>query len=179
MPLLDVAFKEWSAVCAALASGRQTLLLRKGGIHEEGGHFKPEYDRFWLWPTHFHERQRDGLKAGVVIPAAESPGAVTLSHFAVVQGVQWLSVIQDALDLDAVHVWDEATIRQRFAYRTPGLYCLNVRIWRVPEPFVVTETPEQAGCRSWVRVLPGLPTENAEPVQVVRPGPVEPKGRYS
>ena len=28
------AFKEWAAVCAALDSGRQTLILRKGGLHE-------------------------------------------------------------------------------------------------------------------------------------------------
>ena len=51
-----VAFKEWAAVCAALAAGRQALILRKGGIAEGPGGFRPEHDRFWLLPTRFHER---------------------------------------------------------------------------------------------------------------------------
>ena len=42
MPLSDhltIALKEWHAVCRALASGRQTILLRKGGIYESSGEF--------------------------------------------------------------------------------------------------------------------------------------------
>ena len=59
---LGVAFKEWAAVCRALADGTQTVILRKGGIAEAGGEFRPEHARFWLYPTHFHEQQRAGLK---------------------------------------------------------------------------------------------------------------------
>src|ERR1700722_13719814 len=33
------AFKEWAVTCQALAAGRQSLLLRKGGIHERDGRF--------------------------------------------------------------------------------------------------------------------------------------------
>ena len=40
---LNVAFKEWAVVCQALAAGRQSVILRKGGIAEEGGIFRPEY----------------------------------------------------------------------------------------------------------------------------------------
>lgn len=29
-----IAFKEWDIVCKALEEGRQSLILRKGGIHE-------------------------------------------------------------------------------------------------------------------------------------------------
>ena len=34
-----VAFKEWLGVCEALGSGRQSLILRKGGVAEDGGEY--------------------------------------------------------------------------------------------------------------------------------------------
>ncbi|NBS89997.1 DUF1802 family protein, partial [bacterium] len=34
---IQLACKEWASVCAALASGRQSILLRKGGIAEPTG----------------------------------------------------------------------------------------------------------------------------------------------
>ena len=37
--LLKHAFKEWAVICKALATGRQLLILRKGGIDEPGGDF--------------------------------------------------------------------------------------------------------------------------------------------
>src|SRR5680860_187489 len=56
-----LALKEWAAVGHALLDGRQTVLLRKGGIHEK--RFEVERDRFVLFPTvaHSHaERVRNG-----------------------------------------------------------------------------------------------------------------------
>ncbi len=39
----SIAMKEWAAVCLALAEGRQSLLLRKGGIAEGSGGFRMEH----------------------------------------------------------------------------------------------------------------------------------------
>ena len=39
----NVAFKEWAVVCAALASGRQTIILRKGGMEEGRDGFRVEH----------------------------------------------------------------------------------------------------------------------------------------
>lgn len=52
---LDVALKEWHATIAGLESGRQILLLRKGGLLDPEGSFALEYSRFWLAPTRFHQ----------------------------------------------------------------------------------------------------------------------------
>ena len=60
------AFKEWAAVCEALATGRQSLILRKGGIHEGREGFRVEHREFWLFPTHFHLRPDD------LVPSAAS-----------------------------------------------------------------------------------------------------------
>ena len=50
-------FEEWSRVCAALGAGAQSVILRKGGIHEGRGGFWWKHDRFFLFPTHFHEQR--------------------------------------------------------------------------------------------------------------------------
>jgi len=153
--MLHVAFKEWSSVCTALATGRQSLILRKGGIAEAGGVFRPEYDRFWLYPTYFHQ----GADSGNAPPV----GVVRLSHFVEVADVVNVASLDAALRLAGLHVWDEATVRQRFVYRTPGLYALTVRVWAC-DAAEVPERPEYAGCKSWVQLGEGLPTDGAMPM---------------
>ena len=48
-PLPDdcaIAFKEWAGVCQALGDGRQTIIVRKGGIDEGPAGFRPEHRGF-------------------------------------------------------------------------------------------------------------------------------------
>src|SRR6478672_9678911 len=52
---LSVALKEWATVCHALETGRQMLLLRKGGIYEAAGEFELENREFLLFPTYLHQ----------------------------------------------------------------------------------------------------------------------------
>jgi hypothetical protein len=166
--MLKFAFKEWAMVCQALADGRQSLIIRKGGIAEEGGAFKPEHDRFWLYPTYFHQ-QEAGVKPAAAADlrraVADRPpeGVLRLSHFARVEGVHFVRSLGAALALDDLHVWSPDTLRQRFHYRTPGLYVLPVRVYEVPAVEVV-EHPAYAGCKTWVELDRELPTEGATPV---------------
>ena len=53
----QVALKEWAVTVRALAEGRQTLLLRKGGIHEESQDFRVIHPEFLLYPTYEHQRE--------------------------------------------------------------------------------------------------------------------------
>ena len=58
--LLDscqIALKEWAVTVQALAKGGQVLLLRKGGIHEEGKDFRVIHPEFLLYPTYEHQRE--------------------------------------------------------------------------------------------------------------------------
>ena len=48
----SIALKEWAALVAAIGEGKQTILLRKGGIRE--GPFEPVSSSFYLFPTSFH-----------------------------------------------------------------------------------------------------------------------------
>jgi hypothetical protein len=154
--MLNVAFKEWAVVCRALATGQQSIILRKGGIAEVGGEFRPEHDRFLLYPTHFHEQQQRGIKTEFWPLLAEAEetrpacGLVRLQHVVTVQSVHFANNLEEVLARSSEHIWSEETVRQRFAYRNPGLYMLTVSVSVLKQPVDIVETPEYAGCKSWV-----------------------------
>lgn len=164
-----VAFKEWAVVCAAIAAGRQSVILRKGGIAEAGGAFRPEHAEFLLYPTFFHEH-RAGVKPEFLplLDAAEAakpdPGTIRFTHFVRVTGVKHLTDLDAALALDPLHAWTPDVVRQRFHYRTPGLFVLTVRAFGLPEPAVRVERREYAGCKTWVELDEPVPINGAVPV---------------
>ncbi len=159
-----VAFKEWAGVCDALGSGRQSLILRKGGISETSGEFRPEHPAFWLYPTHVHEAEQ-GLKTpGPARPADDPPDTVALAALAV---VEWVGRVErlDQLDhLAGYHDWTETTILKRFHYRTPGLWALAVRVHARPDPWRVAVTSAHLGCKTWVPLESPMATAGLAPV---------------
>lgn len=148
-PACDVGFKEWAGVCAALASGEQTLILRKGGVAEDGGVFTPEHRTFWLYPTRLHESQQ-GLRVDVPATPAADPAIVPIRSLAVVDSIHLIEREDDLGALEPFHVWTEETVRKRFHYRRPGLWALGVRVWTRPEAVEIVPTPDQLGCKTWV-----------------------------
>jgi len=167
--MLQHALKEWAVICRALADGRQSLILRKGGIEEDGEGFQLQHTRFWLYPTYVHQQER-GIKAEAAplleqVNADRPPdGVVRLSHYAEAAGVYVLHDIVGALLLSQFHVLSDEVVQERFIYRRPGLYAVLLRVYRVPEVFDIPEVPSYAGCRSWVELDRELSTEGATPV---------------
>jgi hypothetical protein len=168
-PANDIAFKEWAAVCSALAAGRQSLILRKGGIHAGRQGFQVEHGEFWLMPTHFHQSpeslspEAQSLLASSRTDAPPS-GTVRLREYAVVDQVRRLDQWSQVERLSGLHVWSEATLRQRFDYRQPGLFALVVRVYRTSAATLLAETPYMAGCKSWVQLSEPIATAGLEPV---------------
>ena len=167
--MLQHAFKEWAVICEALAQGKQSLILRKGGIAENEGEFAVEHTRFWLYPTFSHQ-QSDGIQEDVrpllqeVEAHRPSAGKVRLQLWAEVTGIYRVRDELAALLLSHLHCWSEAIVRQRFTYRMPGLFLLLVRVHRVPTAHEIDELPRYEGCRSWVELEEPLATEGSMPV---------------
>jgi hypothetical protein len=167
--MLKHAFKEWAVICRALAEGRQSLILRKGGVAEEGGQFEVAQTRFWLYPTYLHQKaealKSEALRLLQTVEAERPPeGAIRLSHFAEVGGVYHLHDIVGTLKIDPLHLWSQETVTARYEYRQPGLLVLPVRVYRIPEVLEIPETARYAGCKSWVELERALPTAGASPV---------------
>jgi hypothetical protein len=167
--MLSIAFKEWAVICSALTAGKQALILRKGGIAEEGGSFRPEHTEFLLYPTYFHEH-RAGVKPAFLplLDAAEAakpaPGTVRFTHLVRVESVTHVTDLERALALDSLHAWTPDVVEQRFRYRTPGLFVFAVRVFRLARAVDVVEHPEYAGCKTWVALDAPVDTTGAEPV---------------
>jgi hypothetical protein len=156
---LQVALKEWNAVCRALESGRQMLLLRKGGIYESAGEFEVEHREFLLFPTFLHQNL-DMLKpaehAGFVAHNAE-PAEVAIASAGVVTDIIELKSREQMNRIDDEHVWLAPLLDMRFTYRPENpLYLLLIRAYRLHAPVTIANTPAYAGCKSWVQLEGGL-----------------------
>ena len=135
------------------------LILRKGGIAEAGGAFRLEHDRFWLYPTYVHQ-QRAGIKPEAAAAAGAGrgrpppAGVVRLTHFAEVAGVYHVhDLAGGAAARRPARAGRRRRCDQRFAYRTPGLFVLPVRVYRAADArSSCPRRPEYAGCKSWVEL---------------------------
>lgn len=164
--MLGVALKEWGAVCGAILSGRQSLLLRKGGVAEDG--FRLEATRFFLYPTFVHQ-QEAGIKddARPLLDdavARHRPGRVAIEGWAEVTGIYLVRDRLSAHLISHLHVMSDDAVEKRFQYRDPGLQVLAVRAYRLPAAIEIVETDEQRGCKSWVPLSPELSIEGSTPV---------------
>jgi hypothetical protein len=163
------AFKEWAVTCKALETGRQSVLLRKGGIHERGGRFEVERDEFWLFPTRFHQNPEEIRPEArpllqEVANEAAAPECVRLSLYAIVDEVFELTDASLLPRLADLQILADDTLLERFHYRRPALFVLTVRIYRRAEPIALPESPHFAGCRTWVDLEHDLTTDGLAPV---------------
>lgn len=163
------ALKEWAVICRALDLGKQSLLLRKGGIAEPSGSFRLEATRFWLFPTYVHQ-QETGVRPDARELLDESlsdrppAGTVRLQSWAEVTGVYEVRHIVPAQLLAHLHLWTDEAVEKRYHYRQPGLSVLTVRVWRVPQAHEVPDLPAYIGCKSWVPLDRELATDGSVPV---------------
>jgi hypothetical protein len=164
------ALKEWSSVCAALGRGDQIFTLRKGGIEEEEGEFKPRHASFYLYPTHEHERPsalREQARPLLQTDAAEKAGSIPFALFAQCDWVEPVQTLQAARRLASETIWTTKAVEERFAlYPDKPLWMLALRVCRLPSVIPIPHDPSYAGCRSWVPLVhfPNLPTSTFQPV---------------
>ena len=166
----NVALKEWAIVDQYVGSGRQVILLRKGGIHEQKGGFEVAHREFFLFPTTVHQTAEDlvpGARAEfeAVVAAAPADRTVTLRHYAVVDEVVTVASLEPLRALADQHILSWPAVEGRFWYRNrPGLHALLLRAYRLPRPATIVNREAYDGCVSWVEMEERLPTAGCVPV---------------
>jgi len=164
------ALKEWVVVARALGTGRQTLLLRKGGIHERRGEFEVEHPEFFVFPTYLHQNRQDLrpecheelARAEVSRPGA---GLVSIDYYAMVKEVFQVTDLALLKPLEGEHILSWSAVEQRFFYRgRPGLHVLLARMYQLPQPLTIPTTARYDGCVSWIELDQPLPTAGGRPV---------------
>lgn len=107
------ALKEWSAVVHALLDGRQTVLLRKGGIHEK--RFDVAAHEFLLFPTvaHSHAERVRPEHQDLLSPAAADSTEDHIVVRAAAKAVAALQVNRPG-NIEAIadlHIWTAESVR--------------------------------------------------------------------
>ena len=158
--LTQPGLKEWGAVVHALLDGRQTVLLRKGGIHEKRFELAPEVARmgFLLFPTvaHSHSARvrpehRDLLAAAAMDSTDDD--VVLRAGARVVAAVE----VNRPGELDSIsplHIWTSESVQtDRLDFRPRHrLTVLIVSAAPLAEPVRLARTPDYRGCSSWVQL---------------------------
>lgn len=144
------ALKEWASVVDALGRGQQIILIRKGGIADP--HFGLEADRFYLYPTNYHE-------------GAAPSDLVPIRH--------WCEAVRtwQIRDLDLLHrlepfvILDRSTLETRYRFRPDqAITVIAVRTHRLPEAARIPQRAAYDGCRSWVSIEEEIAIDGSVPV---------------
>lgn len=155
-------------MCRALGSGRQMIILRKGGIAEGPRGFEVIDRQFFLYPTYLHQSPtsvvpswRDALDQ-CVDPA---PGSVTIRHYAIVASWVRVRTLEKLEALRSQHILSDAVVEERFKrWADDGVHALLVRVYELPDPVVIPELESYAGCKSWLTLAEQVPLAGARPV---------------
>ena len=166
---MKTALKEWAVVVEALAEGRQTFLLRKGGIAEGKRGFELKHDEFVFFPTWEHQHARSirpefhKLFEKVKPP---DPNVLEIRYLAQVTDVLRAPVEMEAAQrLARYHIWAEPFVRMRYEYRPDlPLFIVVPRIFRLPRRVQIPHDRRYAGCRSWVTFYEDVDVAGRQPV---------------
>lgn len=168
---MSIAFKEWEVVCDALASGRQSILLRKGGIHEGRRGFSFAHDSFLLFPTKFHARTPH-IRDGSFEPSPEwQPGdLVTITHRAEALRAFTITDWDQLASLRDLHIYSDDTLKDRYFWEGKGMaagsiHLALVRVFSITPSISFIYEKKHAGCRSWINldVEKGISRPNSVP----------------
>jgi hypothetical protein len=171
-PLLaaqQTALKEWAVVCRALEEGRQSVLLRKGGIIEETRDFALVQPRFLLFPTYEHQ-DANSVQAPYAdwfqstLDARGTADVVRITSWAEVTDLFLTHDLDAMLGLSDLYAWSEDYIRMRMAYKPrKPMNVVVVRAYLLPNVVEVPVLEHFAGCKSWVPLSEPVSLEASRP----------------
>ncbi|BCJ86543.1 DUF1802 family protein [Effusibacillus dendaii] len=154
----SVALKEWAVAIQALEAGKQTILLRKGGIREETRDFQLKEKSFYLYPTYEHQ------KADLIRPEYQSDLQATLQGFDPAKQDQvtirlFAEVVEEyplldeqiLAELAPFYVYTNEYAAERLHWKkTKPLHVLLIRAYRLAEPVTIPVLNQYLGCFSWI-----------------------------
>lgn len=168
---MTTAFKEWALIVDALGSGKQNIILRKGGIVEEDGDFSLKSKKFVLFPTQFHQTNEqikeswrpflDGNKYQV------DQNHIRVEYYVEVADSKIISDWETLKKLENFHAWSEDVVKEKFDRWEKSVHLLIIQVFQLLEPHTIELKPEYSGCKSWIELeedidLSGKPVLNPE-----------------
>jgi hypothetical protein len=157
-----LALKEWSIICKAMEEGKQTILLRKGGILEYKKGFEISQKVFLLYPTLEHQAaeylQSNYLQEYELLLKRNRSEIVqdkvnTLRIIARIEAMQEFHNYEPLSKLEKYHIWNEKYVNMRMNYNPKKpMNALLLRIYKLSQPISIDVNPGWAGCKSWIDI---------------------------
>ena len=149
--------KEWATVVKALEQGKQTVILRKGGILETASGFKIEAKKFFLFPTWEHQEPKhvkpefhDFLNE--VLDKKPKEGFNKISSYAEVLFEKDIESNEIINQLSSFHIWSDSYIQERRNWKPEKpMKAVFLKIIKIPE-FDLPLKSEFSGCKSWIEL---------------------------
>ena len=151
------ALKEWATVVKALENGKQTIILRKGGILETASGFKIESKKFLLFPTFEHQEEKNlkpefhNYLEEVKQNKPENQHNNITSYAEIVDEID-VSSDKKIQDLSPFHIWSDSYIedRKRWMPEKP-LKAVFLKVYKIPQIQIPLKS-EYQGCKSWINI---------------------------
>lgn len=169
LTIINHALKEWAVAVDALESGKTILLLRKGGIREEGNHFKVAHNEVLLYPTFEHQKP-DLLKPEyaeqvTTMPSGWHPETIRIEAWAKITDILLVSFEPSINALLPFHIWNEKFVSDRLKWKPrQPIYILLLRTYKLSQPQEIPYRTEYSGCKSWIKLQEDISVANATPV---------------
>lgn len=139
--------REWSSVVDAVSSGKNHVLIRKGGIAEGKDGFQVRRTFFGLLPTLFHQVKNADPTADAPVP----PSSVSV----LAQLVEaWSVPSTTSLDtLSDFHGYSAEQVGMRQQYKPErSLNLMIIRAFQLRQPVEIAPGQIKTVCRSWAEV---------------------------
>lgn len=157
-----LALKEWSIICKAMEEGKQTILLRKGGILEYKKGFEISQKLFLLYPTLEHqaaEYLQSNYLQEYELPLKRNSSEIVQDKVNTIRIIARIEAMQEFHDhellskLEKYHIWNEKYVNMRMNYNPKKpMNALLLRIYKLSQPISLDVNPEWAGCKSWIDI---------------------------
>lgn len=157
-----LALKEWAIICRALEEGKQSILLRKGGVLEYKKGFEISQKIFLLYPTFEHQSkeylQPNYLENFELLVEAKNSNTNNdkLNTIRILASIEEIHEFCDETTLSKLekyHIWNERYLQSRMNYNPKKpMNALFLRVYKLPKPISIDVKPEWAGCKSWIKI---------------------------
>jgi len=163
------ALKEWAVAVDALECGKTIMLLRKGGIHEQNGHFKVAHAQILLYPTHEHQQpfllKPEYAEQVTPVTSGWHPEAIRIGSWAEITDILPVSDETIVKALLPFQIWNQQFISDRLKWKPrQPLYILLLRTYKLAQEQMIPYRSEYGGCKSWIDLAEPISIEDTQPV---------------
>ena len=151
------ALKEWATIVKALENGKQTIILRKGGILETASGFEIIAKKFLLFPTWEHQEIKHVKPEyhnllNQTLDNKPKEGYNTITSIAEVLDHKDISSNKIIDDLSSFHIWSDEYIKERINWMPEKpLKAIFLKVSIFPQIEIPLESDFE-GCKSWIEL---------------------------